>query len=89
MTSDHDVTAPCALLDAIDAAERQAPLPPAVAKIVASALASPSWASLTAASRSLRALERFAGEDGRPVPPSVTQALASIRAAIRALRGDR
>jgi hypothetical protein len=71
---------PLALLAALDD-------PRDVDAFVTRSIAEGTWPALAYASRVLRLLASFAREDGVPVPVRVTERLAEVRAAMRALRG--
>lgn len=89
MTDHFDVTNPQALLVAADQGAHLEQLDDDVERLVARALRERTWGTLTAASRVLRTIERFAREDRKPVPPRVTLLLGEVRSAMRERRGGR
>ncbi len=64
------------LLDDAATESRRGRLSPVVEELVADAIQTRSWVTLSAATLALRVLERQAAEQGQPVPERVTQLLA-------------
>jgi hypothetical protein len=82
-----DLVDPPALLAAANAGACHVRLDDDTERLVDRALETRSWASLSAASRALRAIEGFARQDGAPAPARVGLLLRQVRDAMRARRG--